>query len=84
MTTSTTYEPHMVSVAEAGRRLGLSRWTIRQYVDDGLLPAYRIGPRSNAPMRIRVDDIESLLRPVVELAESTACCDEDVSGPDWQ
>lgn len=57
-----TNTPTFVSLREAGQRVGLSYWSIRGRVRDGLLPAYRTGP--NSAMRVKVSDVDALLVPV--------------------
>lgn len=51
-----------ISLQAAHVQFGLSERTIRRYVDQGLLPAYRLGPRL---LRVDTADLEQLLRPVV-------------------
>ena len=60
--------PTHVSMAEAGRRLGVSVDTIRRRIQDGTLPAQRFGP---TVVRIPVDAIEDALRAV----PTKACAD---------
>ncbi|MCB8912060.1 helix-turn-helix domain-containing protein [Rhodococcus rhodochrous] len=73
------------TVLEAAQLLAVSHQTIRARIEDGSLPAYKVGPHRNAPLRIRATDIEALLRPKVELAEPTARDDdENALGPEWQ
>lgn len=35
----------MLSVGEAARILGISKWTVRRYIRDGKIPPVRIGRR---------------------------------------
>jgi hypothetical protein len=51
-----------VGLREAGQRVGLSYWSIRGRVHNGLLPAYRTGP--NSALRVKVSDVEALLTSV--------------------
>ena len=51
-----------VSLREAGERVGLSYWSIRGRVRDGLLQAYRTGP--NSALRVKASDVDALLVPV--------------------
>lgn len=52
----------LVDVREAATLAGLSVATIRRYIYDGRLPAYRLGPRK---VRVVASDVEALLRPMV-------------------
>ena len=45
------------SLAEVGKRLGLSRMTVYRYVQEKRLPAYRFGKH----YRIRNDDLEKFI-----------------------
>lgn len=47
-----------LSVEEVARRLGLKEETIRTYIREGLLTAYRFGN----VLRIRVDDFETFVQ----------------------
>ncbi len=47
-----------LSVAEVAKRLGLKEETIRTYIREGLLNAYRFGN----VLRIRVDDFENFVQ----------------------
>ena len=38
-----TKKPELISVAEAAAELGLSRWRINQFINEGRLPAIRVG-----------------------------------------
>lgn len=51
-------ESEWLSVAQAGRRLGVSRLTLLRLIDAGDLPAYRIGRR----IRLRTADVEAFRR----------------------
>lgn len=62
MTATTTDADRYIGLTEAGRRIGLSRWAVRERIAAGLLPAYRTSPTS--PLRVRVRDVDALLTPV--------------------
>jgi excisionase family DNA binding protein len=47
----------LVPVADAAVYSGLSSKTLRRYIERGLLPAWRVGPRS---VRVSLDDIDRL------------------------
>jgi excisionase family DNA binding protein len=48
-----------INLNSAAKRTGLSVKTLRRYIANGILPAYRVGPRA---IRVDVDDIESLFK----------------------
>ncbi|TSE17873.1 helix-turn-helix domain-containing protein [Arthrobacter sp. KBS0703] len=51
----------LISLAESSARTGLSEKTLRRRIADGLLPAYRVGPRA---IRVKPEDLDKLLRPM--------------------
>lgn len=51
-----------VSMSEAARMIGVSRWMIRKRVIDGQLPAVRVG--NGQAIRVKVSDLDALLRPI--------------------
>ncbi len=51
-----------LSVRQAADFISVSQRTIRRYIDQNILPAYRI-PGSNT-IRIKRDDLETMLEPV--------------------
>jgi hypothetical protein len=57
--TATTEGDKFIGLAEAGKRIGVSRWTVRQRIVAGLLPAWRTSPHS--PLRVKVSDVYALL-----------------------
>ncbi len=57
-----------VSQSAAADHLGVTVRTIRRYITDGLLPAYRVGPRGD--IRIRPEDLERLVRRVPTAGKS--------------
>jgi len=52
----------LFSVREAAEFLAVSEGTIRRYISDGRLPAYRLG--NERLIRIRRQDLERLLSPI--------------------
>lgn len=56
--TDTTTRRRFESLSEAAERTGLSTWTLRRRIADGLLPAYRSGTRI---IRVDPDDVDKLL-----------------------
>ncbi len=49
----------MLSVREAAEMLGVHENTLRRWVDEGMLPVYRYGPRKDR--RVRRTDLERFL-----------------------
>lgn len=47
--------------ATASERLGVSEKTLRRYVAEGKIPAYRMGARL---LRYRADELDALMTPV--------------------
>ena len=56
-----TQTQHLTSIANAAEQTGLSAKTIRRYIAEGRLPAYRLGPRM---IRVDLDDIDRLWQPL--------------------
>lgn len=50
-----------ISVSDAAIKTGVCSKTLRRYIAEGLLPAYRIGPKL---IRVDTDDLPALLTPV--------------------
>ncbi|OBG00703.1 DNA-binding protein [Mycobacterium sp. 852014-52450_SCH5900713] len=59
MTATTTEGDRLIGLSEAGKRIGVSRWTIRQRIVAGLLPGYRTSPTSE--LRVKASDVDALL-----------------------
>jgi excisionase family DNA binding protein len=57
-------QKELFSVQEAADCLGLSVSTVRRYIQDQRLPAYRVA--GERVLRIRRDNLEALLAPVFE------------------
>ena len=53
--------PAYITVPDAAVIIGCTQATIRRRIEDGTLPAYRLGPRS---IRIKREDLGLLLQPV--------------------
>ncbi len=51
----------LLSIAEAAKRLQVSRVTLWRWIQSGRLKAYRLGPRK---VRIRQSDLGDLLKPL--------------------
>lgn len=50
-----------VDIATAAEYLGVSTKSVRRRIAEGVLPAYRVGPRF---IRVYVSDIEALMNPI--------------------
>ena len=57
----------MVSLAEAAELAGVSTKTLRRRIADGILPAYRTGPRL---IRLDPADLLELMKPMNDTAAS--------------
>lgn len=53
--------PAMATVAETAERLKCSTKTVRRYIADGRLTAYRVGPKM---LRVDQADVDRLLRAI--------------------
>jgi excisionase family DNA binding protein len=56
-----TVEQAYIGIPEAATYLGVAEKTIRRFIRDDKLPAYRLG---NRVIKIKIDDLETVLRPV--------------------
>ena len=67
------YQPPdgFVTVAEAQRRLGVSKVTIVKIVREAGLKTYR-DPRNGRVRLLQAEDVEQLTRPVLEIDEGNA------------
>jgi excisionase family DNA binding protein len=48
----------LISLAEAQQRLGVSNRTLRGWIAEGRIPAYRLGGKI---LRVRVDELEAFV-----------------------
>ena len=55
-------QPVYLSVRQAAEFLSLSPRTIRRYIEQQLLPAYRVAEQPT--IRIKREDLETILKPV--------------------
>nr|WP_167476167.1 helix-turn-helix domain-containing protein [Nocardia arthritidis] len=53
----------LVSVTHAAETIGVSTRTLRRWIDDDKVPAYRVGERS---IRVDLDEVLALVRPLRE------------------
>ena len=64
MRENTNHPEHFLTVANVARQLGVSPWTVRDWIKDGKLAAYKVGRSLKAPVRIRASDVDVLLIPI--------------------
>lgn len=64
--TTTQQQPLLVTVEEAGRMIGVSRWKAYQLVRTGVLPVVRLGPRST---RVPVDALKERMSQLMVVGE---------------
>ena len=58
----------MLTPAQAGELAQVTHWTIRRWISNGSLKAYRV-PGSRT-IRIRQSDLEKALKPITSAAEN--------------
>jgi excisionase family DNA binding protein len=51
----------LLRLSEAAERLRVSKQTVRTLIQGGHLPAVKVGPAVNSPLRISRDDLEDWL-----------------------
>lgn len=64
--------PKYISLADAAEMLSVSEKTIRRFIARGELPGYTLGkrgPGSGRPIRLRLEDVEALLRRIPTAAD---------------
>lgn len=54
-------DDHLLTTAQAAKLLGVHAVTVRRWINEGRLPAYRVGEKA---VRIRHDDLAHLLTPL--------------------
>lgn len=64
-TRTATPTPEYESLRSAAARTGYSVFTFREKIAKGELPAYRISDKPGSAMRVKVADVNALLRPVI-------------------
>lgn len=65
MSTRTTPTPEYESLRSAATRTGYSIFTFRELIDRGELPAYRLSHKPGSAYRVKVADVNALLKPVI-------------------
>lgn len=57
--------PEFISLKDAAARTGFSVFTFRDKIAAGELPAYRLSDKPGSQMRVRVRDVDALMKPVI-------------------
>lgn len=65
MSTPTTPIPEYESLRSAAARTGYSVFTFREKIASGELAAYRLSDKPGSAMRVKVADVNALLKPVI-------------------
>ena len=56
-------EPVFMSLADAALRIGFSKYQLRDMVNRGELRAYRLNDAPRSRIRVKVADVDALMRP---------------------
>lgn len=62
---SSSIPPAFISLKDAAARTGYSVFTLREKINSGELPAYRLSGKPGAQMRVKIADLDALLEPVI-------------------
>lgn len=65
---STAIHPDFESLRSAAGRTGFSVDTFRDKIARGELPAYRLSDKPGSAIRVKVADVDALLKPVLPAA----------------
>jgi len=65
MSRSTSTDKRFITVEAAAKRHDVSGRTVRRWIADGRLMAYRLGPTL---VRLDIDEVDALLRPIPTVA----------------
>ncbi|MFA1701660.1 DNA-binding protein [Mycobacterium intracellulare] len=68
MSARTTPAPEYESLRSASARTGYSTYTFREKIASGELPAFRLSDKPGGAMRVKVADVNALLKPVIPAA----------------
>lgn len=60
--------PEFISLQDAAARTGFSVFTFREKVAAGVLPAYRLSDKPGSAIRVRIRDVDALMKPVIPAA----------------
>lgn len=59
MRDSTNHPEQFLTITNVARQLGVSPWTVRDWIKHGKLAAYKVGRSVKAPVRIRAGDVDA-------------------------
>jgi excisionase family DNA binding protein len=57
--------PKYMSQQAAATYTGLSVFTIRDLVNTGKLPAFRLSDKPGSAIRVKISDVDALMKPVI-------------------
>ena len=57
--------PEWESLQDAAARVGFSVATLRTLVSEGKLAAFRLSSKPKSQLRVRICDVDALLKPVI-------------------
>lgn len=57
--------PEFISLQDAATRTGFSVFTFRELIAAGELPAYRLSDKPGSSYRVRIRDVDALMKPVI-------------------
>ena len=69
MSEETKTKPTIFTVKESAMEIRTSEQVIRDRIEAGELKAFKVGTGPHAPIRIKAEDLEALLVPVVPKAD---------------
>lgn len=67
-TTTAPISPKYIQMRDAERYTGLSKFTLRDKVASGELPAYRVSDKPGSVYLFKVSDLDALMKPVIPTA----------------
>ncbi len=65
MSAKSTAVPLYMSLQDAAARTGFSVFTFREKIASGELPAFRLSDKPGSAIRVKVADVDALLKPVI-------------------
>ncbi|RUP03022.1 MAG: DNA-binding protein [Mycobacterium sp.] len=68
MSTPNNQSPLYISLQRAAERTDFSIHKMRELVASGALPAYRLSDKPGSAIRVKVADVDALMKPVVPAA----------------
>jgi excisionase family DNA binding protein len=68
VSTRPTATPVFITLQDAAARTGFSVFTLREQIASGELPAYRLNDKPGSAIRVRITDVDAMLKPVIPAA----------------